>query len=44
VAWLILAAQQHAALGTFSAVLMGFIAPLTVVTLVAVMIRRGQAR
>ena len=42
VAWLILAAQQHAALGTFSAVLMGFIAPLTVVTLVAVMIRRGQ--
>lgn len=44
VAWLILAAQQHAALGTFSAVLMGFVAPLTVVTLVAVMIRRGQAR
>ena len=44
VAWLILAAQQHAALGTFSAVLMGFIAPLTVVTLVAVMIRRGQGR
>ncbi len=42
VAWLILAAQQHAALGTFSAVLMGFVAPLTVVTLVAVMIRRGQ--
>lgn len=44
VAWLILAAQQHAALGAFSAVLMGFIAPLTVVTLVAVMIRRGQGR
>ncbi|OSZ67346.1 calcium/sodium antiporter [Hydrogenophaga sp. IBVHS2] len=44
VAWLILAAQQHAALGAFSAVLMGFVAPLTVVTLVAVMIRRGQAR
>lgn len=44
VTWLILAAQQHAALGTFSTVLMGFIAPLTVVTLVAVMIRRGQAR
>ncbi|WP_302174013.1 calcium/sodium antiporter [uncultured Hydrogenophaga sp.] len=44
VAWLILAAQQHAVLGTFSAVLMGFIAPLTVVTLVAVMIRRGQGR
>ena len=40
VAYLILAAQQHHALQTFSAAMMGFVVPLTVVTLVVVMIRR----
>ncbi|MDO9611052.1 MAG: hypothetical protein Q7J33_04260, partial [Serpentinimonas sp.] len=38
VAYLILAAQQHAALGTFSAVMMGFVVPLTVITLVVVLL------
>ena len=40
VAYLILASQQHAALQTFSGVMLGFVIPLTVVTLVVVMIRR----
>lgn len=40
VAYLILAAQQHDALQTFSGVMMGFVVPLTVVTLVVVMIRK----
>lgn len=40
VAYLILAAQQHDALQAFSGVMMGFFVPLTVVTLVVVMIRR----
>lgn len=40
VAYLILAAQQHDALPAFSGVMMGFVVPLTVVTLVVVMIRR----
>ena len=43
VVWLILQAQQHAALQPYSAVMLGFVVPLTVVTLVAVMIRRGHA-
>lgn len=43
VVWLILQAQQHAALQPYSAVMLGFVVPLTVVTLVAVMIRRGAA-
>jgi len=43
VVWLILQAQQHAALHPYSAVMLGFVVPLTVVTLVAMMIRRGQA-
>lgn len=38
--YLILASQQHAALQTFSGVMLGFGVPLTVVTLVATMIRR----
>lgn len=38
VTYLILAAQQHDALGTFSAVMMGFVVPLTVVTLVVVLL------
>ncbi len=40
VTYLILASQQHAALQTFSGVMLGFVVPLTVVTLVVVMIRR----
>jgi len=43
VAYLILAAQQHDALQVFSSVMMGFVVPLTVVTLVAVVIRRPAA-
>jgi cation:H+ antiporter len=37
--YLILAAQAHAALATFSATMMGFVVPLTVVTLVVVFIK-----
>jgi cation:H+ antiporter len=40
VAYLILAAQQHDALGPFSAAMMSFVVPLTVITLVVVMIRK----
>jgi cation:H+ antiporter len=40
VAYLVLAAQQHDALPTFSGVMMGFVVPLTVVTLVVMLIRR----
>lgn len=43
VAYLVLAAQQHDALQAFSGVMMGFVVPLTVVTLVVVMIRRPAA-
>lgn len=43
VAYLILAAQQHAALGTFSAVMMGFVVPLTVITLVVALLGRKPA-
>lgn len=43
VAYLILAAQQHAALGTFSAVMIGFVLPLTVITLVIVLLGRRSA-
>lgn len=39
-AYLILAAQQHDALPVFSGVMLGFVVPLTVVTLVVVLIRR----
>ncbi|WP_439536529.1 calcium/sodium antiporter [Methyloversatilis sp.] len=42
-AYLVLAAQQHAALQAFSGVMLGFFIPLTVVTLVVVMIRRPAA-
>lgn len=42
-AYLILAAQQHAALAAFSQVMMSFVIPLTIVTLVAVLIRRRPA-
>jgi cation:H+ antiporter len=40
VAYLILAAQKHAALGAFSATMLGYVIPLTVVTLVVATIRR----
>jgi cation:H+ antiporter len=43
VAYLILAAQQHDALQAFSGLMLGFVVPLTVVTLVLVMIRRPAA-
>ena len=43
VTYLTLAAQQHDALQTFSGVMLGFVVPLTVVTLVAVTIRRPAA-
>jgi hypothetical protein len=44
VAYLVLAAQQHAALGWFSTVMLGFVVPLTVITLVVVLLRpRRQA-
>lgn len=42
VAYLILASQQHAALEAFSTAMMSFVLPLTVVTLVAVMIRKPR--
>ena len=40
VAYLILAAQQHDALGNFSVAMMSFVVPLTVITLVVVMLRK----
>ncbi len=43
VAYVILAAQQHDALQAFSGVMLGFVMPLTVVTLVVVTIRRPAA-
>lgn len=43
VSYLILAAQAHDALGPFSAVMMSFVVPLTVVTLIVVMLKRQQA-
>ena len=40
VAYLILAAQQHDALGSISGVMLGFVIPITVVTLVITLFRR----
>ena len=42
VAYLILAAQQHAALPVFSNVMLGFVVPLTVVTLIAMLLRPAR--
>lgn len=42
VTYLILATQQHAALGLFSAAMMSFVVPITVITLVVVLVRRGN--
>lgn len=43
VAYLVLATQQHDALQAFSSIMLGFVVPLTVVTLVVVLIRRPAA-
>jgi cation:H+ antiporter len=40
VAYLILAAQEHEALGAFSSVMLSFVVPLTVITLVVAVVRR----
>jgi cation:H+ antiporter len=40
-AYVVLAAQQHDALGMFSSTMLGFVVPLTVVTLVVMTLRRG---
>ena len=42
VVYLILAAQQHAALGSFSSAMLGFVMPITLVTLVVLMIRPNK--
>jgi cation:H+ antiporter len=42
VAYLILHAQSHSALGIFSDALMGFVLPLTVITLVVTMLRPNK--
>jgi cation:H+ antiporter len=42
VAYLILAAQQHDALGSFSGVMLSFVIPITVVTLVVMALRPGK--
>jgi len=43
ITYLVLAAQQHSALQAYSGVMLGFVVPLTVVTLVVMMIRRPTA-
>lgn len=43
VAYLILAAQKHDALGTFSASTLGFVLPITIVTMVVVWLRQERA-
>jgi len=43
VTYLILAAQQHDELGSFSAVMLGFVIPITVVTLVVMTLRPGKS-
>jgi cation:H+ antiporter len=42
VAYLILAAQHHAALPTFSLVMLGFVVPLTLVTFVVALVRQRE--
>ena len=42
VTYLILATQQHAALGVFSAAMMSFVVPISVISLVVVLVRRGN--
>ena len=43
VTYLIMSAQEHAALPAYSAVMMGFVIPLTVITLVVSLIRKAPA-
>ncbi len=43
VTYLILAAQQHALLGTFSAAMMSFVVPITVISLIVAVIRKPQS-
>jgi cation:H+ antiporter len=42
VAYLILAAQQHDALGSFSAAMLSFVIPITLVTLVVMAMRTNR--
>jgi len=42
VAYLILAAQRHAALEPFSTVMMSFVIPITVITLIVVLVRKPR--
>ena len=44
VAYLILGAQQHDALDEYSAIMIGFVLPITIVTLVAILIRGQKQR
>ncbi len=44
VAWLVLQAQKHSAAEPFSAAMLGFVAPLTVVTLMVVLIKPAAPR
>ena len=44
VAYLILAAQQHDALPVFSSTMLGFVVPLTIVTLLVVTLKPGTRR
>jgi cation:H+ antiporter len=44
VAYLILGAQDHDALDEYSAVMLSFVLPITVVTLVAMLIREQKRR
>jgi cation:H+ antiporter len=44
VAYLILVAQQHDALAPFSTVMLGFVIPLTVITLIVVLLRKPAVR
>jgi cation:H+ antiporter len=43
VAYLVLAAQKHAALEPFSAVMMSFVIPITVITLIVVLVRKPRS-
>ncbi len=42
ITYLIMATQQHAALGTFSTAMMSFVIPITMITLFVVMLRRDK--
>jgi hypothetical protein len=44
VAYLILGAQDHDALDEYSAIMLGFVIPITIVTLVAMLIREQKQR